>query len=549
MIRFKIFTPAEAIPPVFYMPASIDNLPKMTSLLIRNSCRITSGYNQIGQTMIKRYAAPRITEIWSLERKFKLWEMVELAVVQGRESLGKIRTGIHSAIARTLSEHDIDIAFIDEREKVLQHDLNAFLEERQRFLPPELQAEFHRKMTSYDTEEAPFAKRLMQSCDLVQSDAAELLEAIKDQAIRYRYTPMNARTHGQEAEMQSFGKRCLTWYVDLRTARNALMETMGQLCFSKLSGAIGTNSGIEPELEEASLKILGFKPWPGATQIMPRILYAPIAGALSDLVLAIDKIATDIRLGSRSGRPLWHEPFGRQQKGSSAMPHKKNNVLGEKIEGMAVMACHYSAGIKQNIKTWEERAIAQSSVERVFWPDLFHVTLHAIKTMNQIMDGLVVYPDTMMLEIIESRGCYASNEAKESLLELGTPFGLTREEAYRIVQLACFNAFEPKKSMKILRKSPSGSLESADMTLNYFRLEMQCDSDVLPSIESIIAGAQLSVSGQLEADQASVDAWNGKLKSIFNPSFPEQWAEWNLIFKPSHILANEAHLFKEVFGV
>ena len=168
--------------------------------------------------------------------------------------------------------------------------------------------------------------------------------------------------------------------------------------------------------------------------------------------------------------------------------------------------------------------------------------------MNKIMDGLVVYPDTMMLEIIESRGCYASNEAKESLLELGTPFGLTREEAYRIVQLACFNAFEPKKSMKILRKSPSGSLESADMTLDYFRLEMHDASDILSSIKDIIPDARLRVSDQLEADQATVDAWNSKLKSIFNPRFPEQWAGWNLIFKPSHILANEAHQFKQVFG-
>ncbi len=499
--------------------------------------------------MIKRYSDSWITETWSLERKFTNWQKVELAVIQARESLGQIPLGTLLEIQNILERSPVDVAYIDDREKVLLHDLNSFLEERCRFLSPALQAEFHKRMTSYDTEEAPFAMCLRQSCDVVLDETGALLGEIENQAIKYRYTPMNARTHGQEAEMQSFGKRCLTWYVELRTARDALLALQSNLSFSKLSGAIGTNSGIEPELEEAALKILGFKPFVGATQIMPRILYSPIAGALADLVTVIDKIAGDIRLGARSGRPIYQEPFGKKQKGSSAMPHKKNTIVDEQNEGMARMARHYSAGIKENIKTWEERTIEQSSVERVFWPDLFHVTLRAIKNTTRVISGLVVYPDNMLVEIIESRGCYASNDAKETLLELGAPFGLEREQAYRIVQLACFNAFEPDDNMRELRGSPPDSLDQADHWLDELSQNGGRLFRDIPNVRDIISNAELHVSAELDADEGTVEKWNAILRQIFNPNTAKNRTEWRTIFLPSHILANEAHLFEKTFEV
>ena len=502
--------------------------------------------------MIKRYSDPRIEGIWKLEAKFSLWQQVELAVIKARESLGKIVPNTYAAIKAILEKYPIDIAYIEEREKVLHHDLNAFIEERLRFLQPALQAEVHRRMTSYDTEEAAFATMLRQSCSVTFGEIEVLLEAIKLQAIKYRFTPMNARTHGQEAEMQSFGKRCLTWHNELKVAFDSLKGQMVHLQYSKLSGAIGTNSGIEPELEKAALDILGFRPFTGATQIMPRILYAPIAGALSDLAMVIDKIANDIRLGARSGRPLWHEPFGKKQKGSSAMPHKKNTIITEQIEGLARMARKYSEGIRENIKTWEERSIEQSCVERVFWPDLFHVTIRAVKNLDKVINGLVVYPNNMMTEIIESRGCYASNDAKETLLELGLPFGLTREEAYRIVQLASHNVFDPSDAViKKLRDHHPESLEIADTDLASLR-EAIIGLDMpkyLLSIENVIESCHLRISSQLDADQKTVDDWNAKLSSIFNPSFPDHWSKWKFIFEPSYILSNEANLFEQTFGV
>lgn len=499
--------------------------------------------------MIERYSDQKITRIWGLENKFTLWQRVELAVIEAREKLAKIPEGMHATIKGILESNPIDIAFIDDREKILHHDLNSFLEERLRFLPPELQAEFHKRMTSYDTEEAPFAMMLKSSCGHVFKKVKDLLEKLREKAIAYRHTPMNARTHGQEAEMQSFGKRCLSWHMDLNTALYNLTVTANNLDVSKLSGAIGTNSGIDPELENTALSILGFKPWVGATQIMPRVLYSPIASALADLTLVIDKIANDIRLGARSGRPLWHEPFGKGQKGSSAMPHKKNTILCENIEGMAQMARHHAAGIKENIKTWEERAIAQSSVERVFWPDLFHVTVRAVTVMTKVIDGLTVYPDNMLAEIIESRGCYASNEAKEVLVELGLPFGLDREDAYRIVQLAAWNAFRVDGHAMHVRDCPPKSLDEADYWLGKMVDHGGRAFDDIPSIQSIILNGNLGNNPELASDLVIIAAWNAKLRQIFGQDDTQARIRWNEIFRPSHILANEAHLFKEVFGV
>ena len=235
------------------------------------------------------------------------------------------------------------------------------------------------------------------------------------------------------------------------------------------------------------------------------------------------------------------------------MPHKKNTIVTEQTEGMAQMARHQSACLQENIKTWEERAIAQSSVERVFWPDLFHVTVRALKNMSRVMRDLVVYPDNMLVEIVESRGCYASNEAKETLLEMGAPFGLTREEAYRIIQLACFNVFEPKKVViKDLREHPPGSLEDADVSLRSIRdiiVGWNMQEHLIPIGEVIING-ELRTNAQLDADEQTVKRWNEILRNIFMTTKSQGCVDsWALIFEPSHILANEANLFKKTFGV
>ena len=350
-----------------------------------------------------------------------------------------------------------------------------------------------------------------------------------------------AGLHGQEAELQSFGKRCLTWLVSIRLSIENLHKNAGNLDYSKLSGAIGNYRGIDPEVEKRALEILGFKPFYGATQIMPRELYAPIAQSLCQIVMTLNKIATDIRLGARSGRPIYQEPFAKKQKGSSAMPHKKNTIATEQMEGMARMAEGYCQMIQRNIVTWEERAIEQSCVERIAWPDLFHVTIHSVKTMTRILQELKVYPDNMRLEIIDSCGSYAAGEAKEFLRQYGARFGLTAEGAYRMVQLAAFNAFGPEDWEKELRNNPCASLHEADTSFFCRRKRKE-----RISIKEIICNFSLKVSEQLDADQACVDHWNDLLGHMFADS--NLFASWNLLFAPSYLLRNEDKLYQEILG-
>jgi adenylosuccinate lyase len=450
---------------------------------------------------------------------------------------------IEESISSILNSHKIDIDWWLARDKEIGHDLNAFLDERLRFLPVELQPYLHDGLTSYDTEEPAFTSMLLESLSVFEGQLRPLMKALEDMARRYRCTIMNGRTHGQEAELQSFGKRCLTWLVAVREGVKNLAKAKENLQYSKLSGAIGNYRGLEAKVEAEALRILGFKPFYGATQIMPRELYAPVAQAICQIVLTLDKIATDVRLGARSGRPICQEPFGKKQKGSSAMPHKKNTISCEQLEGMARMAKGYLQMIVDNIKTWEERAIEQSSVERVAWPDLFHVAIHSAKTIVRILQGLVVYPDNMLAEIIDSCDCYAAGEAKEFLRHHGAQHGLPAEDAYRIIQLAAFNAFTPDKEAKEMRQNPPASFAEAEKALLLFRHRPVGKA---VSIHDIIASGDLVVSDQLEATTEVVEQWNRLLSKIFGDTDVRN--KWDQIFTPSYLLRGEDTLFKEILG-
>lgn len=493
--------------------------------------------------MIPRYENPEITKIWSDQNKLRLWQETELAVIKARVNLSMIDESIMIDIFSALHSHPIDVDWWLARDGEIVHDLNAFLDERLRFLPVDLQPYLHDGLTSYDTEEPAFAVMISESLYVFGEYLKSLTTVLKDLARRYRYTIMNGRTHGQEAELQSFGKRCLAWLVAVLEGMKNLIRTKRNLYYSKLSGAIGNYRGLEAKVEKEALRILGFKPFYGATQIMPRELYAPIAQSICQIVLTLDKIATDIRLGARSGRPILQEPFGKKQKGSSAMPHKKNTISCEQLEGMARMANGYLQMIMGNIKTWEERAIEQSSVERIAWPDLFHVAVHSTKTMTRVLQGLVVYPDNMFAEIVASCGCYAAGEAKEFLRHHGAQHGLSAEDAYRTVQLAAFNAFAPDKEAKGLRQNPPTSFADAEKAL----LLLSHRSIGQPvSIRDIIVNSDLVVSDQLDATEEIVERWNRVLSAIFaGIDVREKWDE---IFKPSYLLKGEKTLYKEILG-
>lgn len=491
--------------------------------------------------MYEKYVDGEIARIWLDQHKLDLWQDTEFAAIRAREELGRIEKGTFWRVHEILSAKPIDLKVWKQIEHERNHDLEAFIEERIRFLPPELQEEFHKYMTSFDTEEPAFARMLKDSIVLILKYYRQLEATLRKIALKYRYTIMNAMTHGQAAEIQSFGKRCLTWIKQLRVSIDNLERSAENLKYSKMSGAIGDYGSLDPELEKKALSILGFEPFYGATQIMPRELYAPIGQALCQIVFTLDKIAIDIRLGARSGNPIYQESFGKKQRGSSKMPHKRNTISSERIEGMARMAEGYLIMIMENIKTWEERAIEQSSVERVAWPDLLHVVAYSLKLMDKIIGGLEVYPDNMLLEIIDTRGCYASGEAKEALKGMLVDYNIGYNEAYDIVQLAAFNVFEPGKEELHLREFPAESLDESDRLLGSFEKMRRFKSS---SIQQIISEGMLSVSPILAAKQEQVDVWNIILKKIFQDQ--KNLDHWNRIFQPSYLLRNEKVLYEEI---
>jgi adenylosuccinate lyase len=494
--------------------------------------------------MHERYQSERISQIFCDENKLKQWQNTELAVLKAMYRLGYIDKKIYDQIRKAWLKNPINIAWWKNRDQETGHDLNAFLDERYRFLPTKLHQYVHKNITSYDTEEAPFAIMLKQALEVVDEIFTELHDTLKALALKYRYVIMNARTHGQEAELQSFGSRILTWYKDLKIAKDALDNNRRVLQYSKLSGAIGKYGSSDPTIEEETLKVLGLNPYYGATQIMPRILYAPIGQSLSNLVAVIDKIATDLRLAARSGQVLMREPIKKGFKGSSAMPHKQNPINWEQEEGMAKMATGYMIMLTSLIKTWEERSIEQSSVERVAWPDLFHVVVRSLTLLNKTLKGLRVYPDNMLEEIHKSRGVYASSEVKEFLKEKLSDSGLSNENIYRIVQLACFNVFEPAPARLKIRETIPSSFGEALISLNRF---YNLPIERYVSLADIIPLGELKFTEELNIAPSDIDKYNQILKKLFSKE--EVANKWFKLFTPEFLLRNEATLYWEILRV
>lgn len=493
--------------------------------------------------MHERYRQKDIEEIWSDSNKLKLWDRLELAVILARERLGQVPQGTYESIKGFLEKNPIDLAWWKAEDKSIGHDLMAYVHERIRHLPKELQQYMHQGITSYDTEEQPFATMILESVIIVEECLDDLIKIMEGMARKYRYTIMNARTHGQEAEMQTWGARVLTWIATMQEATKDLKEAKKKLRLSKLSGAIGKYGTLTPELESEALRILEFKPFYGATQIMPRVIYTPTAFALFEIVKILDKIANDIRLGARSGNPICREGFGEKQVGSSIMPHKRNPIKTEQITGMDYLVEGYLDAIIKTIKTWEERTIEMSSLERVAWPDLLHAAVHSLRSMANVLKNLEIYPDNMMREIIESRGTWAASRAQVYLKGVLASHGIGSEEAYRIVQLAAFNAFEPSEQSAKIRQLPPASFAEAQEALSHF----QAIPPTVPiSIRAIIRFGKLRVSSVLSHTQETVNKWNRLLEIVFDS--PEIIIGWEIVFSIEDALKHENVLYKQILG-
>ncbi|TSC68051.1 MAG: adenylosuccinate lyase [Parcubacteria group bacterium Gr01-1014_72] len=493
--------------------------------------------------MIGRYEDKEIEEIWSTEHKLRQWQNVELKTLEARANAGEVEQEAVTEISERLRASPIDLAWFNEEERRVGHDYNAFIAERRRYLPENLARFFHEKLTSYDGEEYPFAVRIHLSCRMIRHKIQALHGALWRGINAYRFVPMMERTHGRLAEIQSLGRCFITWCQPLRNGLEHLEYAENELKWSKLSGAIGTNSGLSFALEQKALGLLGAKQYIGATQIMPRILYSPIANALADIATWLEKIAFDLWLGSRDPYPRWEEPFAESQKGSSAMPHKKNPITLEKVRGMARCARAYAHAIQENIATPEGRDISQSSVERIAWPDIFHTLCHMLDCVRKVIDGLVVYPDNLAREIIESRGTYASSKAKDLLAEWLTGT-ITVEEVYRIIQLAAFNAFQPGETDRDCRLAKLESVTDADY-LVYNIAQAPFKEPI--SIKDIIMTGTLKLAPSIAMDnekKLEINRWNIALKTLF--SDPDRCEKWRSIFEPSYWLEAAEPQFKAV---
>lgn len=376
--------------------------------------------------MIQRYTRPEMGKLWDIEAKYLKWLDVEIAVCEAWAELGEIPKDALKAIKKKAK---FDIQRIDEIEKVVKHDVIAFLTSVAQNIGPESRF-IHKGLTSSDILDTALALLMRDASDIIIKDIKELMDVIKRQAYKYKDTPMIGRSHGVHAEPVTFGLKFALWYEDIKRSLERMERAKDVISVGKLSGAVGTFSNIPPVIEEKVCKKLDLRPEPVATQIVQRDRHAEYLTTLALIAASIEKIAVEIRHLQRSEVLEVEEPFMAGQKGSSAMPHKRNPVGCENLSGLARLVRSNAMAALENIALWHERDISHSSVERVIIPDSSILVDYMLDRLMGILDGLHVYPKRMKENIDRSYGLYNSQRVMIALIKKG----LAREDAYSIVQ-------------------------------------------------------------------------------------------------------------------
>ena len=384
--------------------------------------------------MISRYSRPEMARIWSDENRFGAWLRVEIAATEVLVEQGAVPKEALEAIR---SRARFDVARIEEIEKEVQHDVIAFVSNVAESVGAEGRW-LHFGLTSSDVVDTALAMSIRDACDLVAKDVGELLAAVKEKAFRHRHTVMIGRTHGVHAEPMTFGLKLALWYAELQRHAARVARARTTITVGKLSGAVGTFSHLGPEVEAAVCARLGLVPAPIASQVLQRDRHAEVMTTLALVAASLEKFATEIRALQRTEVREVEEPFGAGQKGSSAMPHKRNPVGCEQVTGLARLVRANALAALENVALWHERDISHSSVERVIIPDSFLAIDHMLRRFTGIVRGLVVNEDRMRRNLESGRGLVFSGQL---LLEL-TAKGLRREDAYRIVQKHAMEAWK-----------------------------------------------------------------------------------------------------------
>ena len=379
--------------------------------------------------MIPRYSRPEMASIWSPETRFRIWFEIEAHAAAGLAEIGVIPKQAAKVIWEKGNAATFDVARIDEIERETKHDVIAFLTHLAEHVGPE--ARFvHQGLTSSDVLDTCFSVQLARAADLLIADLDQLLAALKKRALEHKMTPTIGRSHGIHAEPTTFGLKLAYAYAEFARARERMIAARKEVATCAISGAVGTYASIDPCVEAYVAKKMGLAPEPVSTQIIARDRHAMYFSTLAVIASSAERLATEIRHLQRTEVLEAEEFFSQGQKGSSAMPHKRNPVLSENVTGLArlVRACALPA--LENVALWHERDISHSSVERMIGPDATVTLDFALARLTGIIDKLVVYPDAMKANLDKLGGLHNSQRV---LLAL-TQAGLSREDAYGLVQ-------------------------------------------------------------------------------------------------------------------
>jgi adenylosuccinate lyase len=375
--------------------------------------------------LIERYSLPEIAKVWSLENKYMTWLKVELAVCTAYNKIGKIPDTSYENIIRKAK---FNVNEIQEIENVTKHDVIAFLTNVAKYVGEDSRF-IHLGLTSSDVGDTSFSLLLKESLELILKKTESLRESLRNQAVRYKHTPVMGRTHGIHAEPVTFGFKLLIFYEDIKRAEERIKTAIKSVSFGKLSGAVGNYANISPEVEQTALDILGLKHIL-SNQVIQRDVYADAFYSLASLAASCEKIALEIRHLMRTEVAEAEEPFAPGQKGSSAMPHKKNPIVSENICGLSRVVRSNLIASLENIPLWHERDISHSSVERIIAPDSTILVYYIVHQLTYLIENLIVKEENMLKNINLTKGVIFSQKVLLALIDKG----ILREDAYKIVQ-------------------------------------------------------------------------------------------------------------------
>jgi adenylosuccinate lyase len=390
--------------------------------------------------MIERYSRPEMAQIWAAKNRFQIWLEIETLACEAQAELGVIPKDVVPVIR---AKGEFDIARIDVIEAEVKHDVIAFLTSVSEFVGPEARF-IHQGMTSSDVLDTCLSVQLVQSADELLADLDLVMESIKRRALEHKDTVCIGRSHGIHAEPVTFGLKLASFYAEMQRNRVRLAAARENIATGAISGAVGTFANIDPYVEEYVCAKMGLKPEPVSTQVIPRDRHAEYFCVLAIIASSMERIAIEVRHMQRTEVLEAEEFFSKGQKGSSAMPHKRNPILSENLTGQARYIRALCIPALENVALWHERDISHSSVERYIAPDATVALDFSLRRLNGLIKNLVVYPENMLRNLNQMKGLVFSQKI---LLDL-TQAGVSREDSYRLVQRNAMKVWEEGKDFQ-----------------------------------------------------------------------------------------------------